>query len=158
MKYKIQHFDKSINSLEEFRKLYSISFPDFYYQLDMLAISPHLQKESIIFDNFVKPAIEDNLLIVLMDNQKYIGYEFVTVSPFDKTCVIAAFTYILPEYRGKRLSFVLREKMLELVKKQKIKKFFFTIANKNTVSNNNLKSFIDTFELKEVAKIYSCEL
>ncbi len=158
MNYQAQQLNKSPKSLEKFHKLYFISFPDFYCQLDTMAISPQLQKESIIFNYFVKPAIQNDLVVVLIDDQKYIGYEFVTVSPFDETCIIGAFTYILPEYRGKRLSFVLREKMLELVKKQKIKKFVFTIANKNIISSNNLQSFVNTFKVQEVAKIYSCEL
>jgi len=158
MNYQVQQLNKSPKSLERFHKLYFISFPDFYSQLDAMSISRQLQKESIIFNHFVKPAIEDDLILILMNDHEYIGYEFVTVSPFDETCIVGAFTYIVPEHRGKKLSFMLRQKMLELIKKQGIKKFFFTIANKNIVSNNNLQSFIDKFKVQEVAKIYSCEL
>jgi len=71
-----------------------------------------------------------------------------------KTKVIGAFTYISEQYRGLKLSHLLRQKMFELLKQKNIKKFYFTINNNNTQSTNNLKSFAEKFKITEVAKTY----
>ena len=100
----------------------------------------------------------DNLLIILYDGDKQIGYEFVSLSPHDKTKVVSAFTYISEEYRGLKLSHLLRQKMFELLKNKNIKKFYFTINNANIQSTNNLKNFSEKFKITEVSKTYLVEL
>jgi hypothetical protein len=141
-----------------FDKLFEESFPKLKYEIQALAFQNLTNDPATLFKSIVAPAIDDNLLIVLYDGDKQIGYEFVSLSPYDKTKVIGAFTYISEQYRGLKLSHLLRQKMFELLKQKNIKKFYFTINNNNTQSTNNLKSFAEKFKITEVAKTYLVEL
>jgi hypothetical protein len=142
----------------KFDKLFYESFPKLSHEIQAFAFQSLINDPVALFKLMVAPAIDDNLLIILCDGDKQIGYEFVSLSPHDKTKVVSAFTYISEEYRGLKLSHLLRQKMFELLKNKNIKKFYFTINNANIQSTNNLKNFSEKFKITEVSKTYLVEL
>jgi len=142
----------------KFDKLFYESFPKLSHEIQAFAFQSLINDPVALFKLMVAPAIDDNLLIILYDRDEQIGYEFVSLSPHDKTKVVSAFTYISERYRGLKLSHLLRQKMFELLKDKNIKKFYFTINNGNVQSTNNLKNFAEKFKITEVSKTYLVEL
>ena len=140
------------------QKIYKESLPELSKELETLGLAEDQQKEDIIYQHFVKPAVHQELFIGLFNEADIWGYEFVSLSPFDQKTVLAAFTYISPGCRGRGLSHLLRAEMLKCLLKKGVKKIYFSINNSNEESKGNLINFQKKYKIKEVSKTYLVEL
>lgn len=152
---RIYNFFEHSNTFEQ---LFLESFSELNKQLTEMGLAPTLQKEKVLFESLIVPAMKNGLLVILFEDRKQIGYEFATLSPYDYGIVNYSFTYILPQYRGKKLSYLLRAKMLELLKKKGIKQILFSVLNSNEESKAQLETYRQSFDIKEVYRTYSVNL
>lgn len=138
--------------------IYEESLPELTKELESLGLCEGQQTKEIIYQHFVKPAIFQHLFIGLFNVADIVGYEFVSLSPFDQKTVIAAFTYISKEYRGRGLSHLLRAEMLSQLLKKGVKKIYFSVNNSNEESKGNLVGFQKKYKITEVSRTYCVEL
>lgn len=113
---------KLFHNSKDFEKIYKKSILDICKHLD----GPY----ETFYSKIVLPSLANNYCFILFDNNDPIGYEIVKIV---NKKVEGGFTFILPEYRGKKYSFILREKMFELLK-DKVDSFTTYIHNSNTSS------------------------
>lgn len=139
-------------------KIYEESLPELTRELESLGLCEGQQTKDIIYQHFIKPAIYQHLFIGLFKEADVLGYEFVSLSPFDQKTVIAAFTYITKGCRGRGLSHLLRAEMLSQLLKKGIKKIYFSVNNSNEESKGNLVGFQKKYKITEVSRTYCVEL
>jgi len=142
----------------DFNALYQKSFSEFKSELEKCGYAYKNIDQKYIFDNYIYTCIADKSIVLLYDNDNLIGYEFMYICPDDKSIITMAYTYIVNEYRGKKLSYLLREKMFEIIKEKNIRKIYFSISNDNDISINNMKHYADNFKITEMSKNYLIEL
>lgn len=123
---KVEQYKLFYNS-KDFEKIYNKSIPELLKYLD----TPH----EVFFKEVVKPSIDNNICIILYNESEPIGYEIVKI--VNKT-INGGFTFILPEHRGKKYSYLLREKMFDILK-DKINSFTTYIHNSNINSIESAK-------------------
>lgn len=139
-------------------KIYEESLPELTKELESFGLCEGQQTKEIIYQHFIKPAIYQNLFIGLFKEADVLGYEFVSLSPFDQKTVIAAFTYITKACRGHGLSHLLRAEMLSQLLKKGVKKIYFSVNNSNEESKGNLVGFQKKYKITEVSRTYRVEL
>lgn len=139
-------------------KIYEESLPELLKELETLGLSEGQRTKDVVYQLYIKPAIFQHLFVFLLKNYEVIGYEFVSLSPFDHKTVIAAFTYIRKEYRGRGLSHLLRAEMLSQLLKKGVKKVYFSVNNSNEESKGNLVGFQKKYKITEVSRTYCVEL
>lgn len=113
---------KLFHNSKDFEKIYKQSISDIRKYFD----GPY----EIFYSKIVLPSLAHNYCFILFDDDKPIGYEIVKIT---NRKIDGGFTFILPEHRGKKYSFLLRERMFELLK-DKVDSFTTYIHNSNTSS------------------------
>jgi len=104
-------------------------------------------KKNMNYDFFckevLKPCLENRYCFILFENDEPIGYEVAAVQ---NRIIHGGFTFILPEHRGKKYSYLLREQMFNLLK-DKADKASFLIFNNNTNSIISAEKIADKLSL-----------
>ena len=101
---KVERYKLFVNS-KDFEKIYNQSISEIIKQT-------YCTYESF-FKEVVLTSLSKNHCFILFENDNPIGYEIVKIK---NRKIEGGFTFILPEHRGKKYSFLLREKMFNLLK------------------------------------------
>lgn len=91
----------------------------------------------------LKPCLDNRYCFILFENDQPIGYEIAAVQ---NKVIHGGFTFILPEHRGKKYSYLLREQMFNLLK-DKADKASFQIFNSNINSIISAKKIAEKLSL-----------
>ena len=94
----------------DFNALYQKSFSEFKSELEKCGYAYKNIDQKYIFDNYIYTCIADKSIVLLYDNDNLIGYEFMYICPDNKSIITMAYTYIVNEYRGKKLSYLLNSR------------------------------------------------
>jgi len=129
---KVERYKLFFNS-KDFEKIYNQSISEIIKQT-------HGPYESF-FKEVVLISLSKNHCFILFENDNPIGYEIVKIK---NKKIEGGFTFILPEHRGKKYSFLLREKMFDLLKTE-IDEFSTFIKNSNVISIENAKKTAEIF-------------
>ena len=113
---------KLFHNSKDFEKIYNKSISDIRKYFN----GPY----ETFYSKIVLPSLANNYCFILFDDNDPIGYEIVKIT---NKKIDGGFTFILPEHRGKKYSFLLRERMFELLK-DKVDSFTTYIHNSNISS------------------------
>lgn len=123
---RVERYKLFFNS-KDFEKIYHQSIPD------VLKYSG--SPSDVFFREVVKVSLDNSFCFILFENEEPIGYEIIKIK---NRKVDGGFTFILPEHRGKKYSYLLRENMFNLLKDE-VDEFSTYIHNSNTNSIESAK-------------------
>ena len=116
-------FDNS----KDFEKIYNASVSE--------VLKHHKNCYDIFFREVVKFSLDNRFCFILYEDDNPIGYEVIKIN---NKKVNGGFTFILPEHRGKKYSYLLRESMFNLIKDE-VDEFSTYIHNSNISSIESAK-------------------
>jgi ribosomal protein S18 acetylase RimI-like enzyme len=114
-------------------------------------LMPHLEKKKdapMLFFKYLKNCLrsKEHLVVVAEDNKKLVAYSLLEIKkniPIFKAEKIGHFhdLFVKKEYRGKRISSMLKEKGIAWFKKNKIKYLSIQVYNDNEHAHNIYKKW-----------------
>jgi hypothetical protein len=129
---KIEQY-KLFHNSQDFEKIFKKSISEIKKNMDY----------NFFCKEVLRPCLDNRYCFILFENNQPIGYEIAAIQ---NRVIHGGFTFILPEHRGKKYSYLLREQMFNLLR-DKADKVSFQIFNSNTNSIISAKKLAEKLSL-----------